>query len=92
MKDVTFSKVWASDLERAYETAAIIARGNSTLSGLKTEEILLKRPLARERHFGSMEGETFQVYGEGMKAAGAKTFWAFTPEGGETMGKKCDQI
>ena len=80
LADEAFDAVYTSDLQRARDTAAALARACSAA--------LVEEPALREREFGCFEGLTFdEIDGRWPEAAQR---WrqrdpAFGPEGGETL-------
>ncbi|XP_019935018.2 probable fructose-2,6-bisphosphatase TIGAR A [Paralichthys olivaceus] len=79
LRDVKFSNVYVSDMQRAQQTAETIMKHNSSCSTLQ----LAPDPLLKEISFGIAEGGLLQDVREMAKAAG-QTFPGFTPPGGET--------
>lgn len=81
LKKVTFGGVYTSDLERAYETAAIIARPHN----LKVQQ----EPGFREINFGIWEGLTFKEI-RAQHARSAAQWWRNPLQtrvpGGESLG------
>lgn len=80
LKDIKFSNVFVSNLQRAVQTAEIILRNNTHRSG--TEMVL--EPLLRERGFGVAEGRHKEDLKNMANAAG-QSCRDYTPPGGETL-------
>ncbi|KAM7002907.1 putative fructose-2,6-bisphosphatase TIGAR A [Tautogolabrus adspersus] len=80
LKDVNFSNVFVSDMQRAQQTAETILKHNSRCSGLQ----MVCEPLLKEKSFGIAEGGRVQDFREMAKAAG-QSFQSFTPPEGETQ-------
>ncbi|MBN3296054.1 TIGRB bisphosphatase, partial [Amia calva] len=87
LKDVKFTNVFSSDLQRAKQTAAIIMRSNNHSPGIT----IICDPRLRERcchpplqSFGIAEGKPVNSMKEMAKAAGQQCPH-FTPPGGETQ-------
>ncbi|XP_029318270.1 fructose-2,6-bisphosphatase TIGAR B [Cottoperca gobio] len=80
LRDVAFNNVFASNLQRAIQTAEIIQRNSTHCSG--TEMIL--DPLLRERGFGVAEGRPKDDLKNMANAAG-QSCRDYTPPGGETL-------
>ncbi|XP_042367584.1 fructose-2,6-bisphosphatase TIGAR B [Plectropomus leopardus] len=80
LKDIKFNNVFASNLQRAIQTAEIIRRNNTHCSG--TEMVL--EPLLRERGFGVAEGRPKEDLKNMANAAG-QSCRDYTPPGGETL-------
>ena len=89
LKDIHFDQIYASDLERALETAIIISSNNLNTS--KTDNkanptAVQTNKLLREMFFGNFEGKTMKEYFLAAKEAGygeGKSLWNYIPEGGE---------
>ncbi|XP_069567183.1 fructose-2,6-bisphosphatase TIGAR B [Brachyistius frenatus] len=80
LKDITFCNVFASNLQRAVQTAEIILRNSTHCSGTE----MLLEPLLRERGFGVAEGRHKEDLKNMANAAG-QSCRDFTPPGGETL-------
>ncbi|XP_034382647.1 fructose-2,6-bisphosphatase TIGAR B [Cyclopterus lumpus] len=80
LRDITFNNVFASNLQRAVQTAEIILKNNTNCAG--TEMIL--EPLLRERGFGVAEGHPKDDLKNMANAAG-QSCRDYTPPGGETL-------
>uniref|UniRef100_A0A8B9RJ80 fructose-2,6-bisphosphate 2-phosphatase n=2 Tax=Astyanax mexicanus TaxID=7994 RepID=A0A8B9RJ80_ASTMX len=80
LQDLRFTNVFASNLQRAIQTAEIILRNNVQSSNV---EIVLD-PLLRERGFGVAEGRPKEDLKNMANAAG-QACRDFTPPGGETL-------
>ncbi|XP_054480764.1 fructose-2,6-bisphosphatase TIGAR B [Anoplopoma fimbria] len=80
LKDNPFHNVFASNLQRAVQTAEIILKNNTHCSG--TEVVL--EPLLRERSFGVAEGRHKDDLKNMANAAG-QSCSDYTPPGGETL-------
>ncbi|KAA0720744.1 Fructose-2,6-bisphosphatase TIGAR B [Triplophysa tibetana] len=80
LKDLHFTNVFASNLQRAIQTAEIILRHN--LHSSKIEMVL--DPLLRERGFGVAEGRPKEDLKNMANAAG-QACRDYTPPGGETL-------
>ncbi|XP_038595098.1 fructose-2,6-bisphosphatase TIGAR B [Micropterus salmoides] len=80
LSDITFNNVFASNLQRAIQTAEIILRNNTHCSG---KEMILE-PLLRERGFGIAEGHPKEDLKNMANAAG-QSCRDYTPPGGETL-------
>ena len=85
LKDVPFAAVYCSDLVRAADTAAEIARANLHFHG-----DVVKMECLRERCFGCLEGKDWKDFRGHPKYDG----WpgTFTPDGGETWPVVRDRI
>ncbi|XP_023149056.1 fructose-2,6-bisphosphatase TIGAR B [Amphiprion ocellaris] len=79
LKEIPFSNVFVSNLQRAMQTAEIILRNNTHCSG--TEMVL--EPLLREKSFGVAEGRPKEDLKNMANAAG-QAARDYTPPGGET--------
>ncbi|XP_040886159.1 fructose-2,6-bisphosphatase TIGAR B isoform X2 [Toxotes jaculatrix] len=80
LKDIRFNNVFASNLQRAVQTAEIILRNNTHCSGMK----MVLEPLLRERGFGVAEGRPKEDLKNMANAAG-QSCRDYTPPGGETL-------
>ncbi|XP_051547008.1 fructose-2,6-bisphosphatase TIGAR B isoform X2 [Myxocyprinus asiaticus] len=80
LRDLHFTNVFASNLQRAVQTAEIILRNN--LHSSATEMVL--DPLLRERGFGVAEGRPKEDLKNMANAAG-QACRDYTPPGGETL-------
>ncbi|CAG5927450.1 fructose-2,6-bisphosphatase TIGAR B [Menidia menidia] len=80
LKDIIFSKVYVSNLQRAVQTAEIILRTNTHCSGMD----MILEPLLRERGFGIAEGRHKEDLKNMANAAG-QSCRDYTPPGGETL-------
>ncbi|XP_040006830.1 fructose-2,6-bisphosphatase TIGAR B isoform X3 [Xiphias gladius] len=80
LKDITFNRVFASNLQRAVQTAEIIVRNNTHCSGME----MVLEPLLRERGFGVAEGRPKEDLKNMANAAG-QSCGDYTPPGGETL-------
>ncbi|XP_071357671.1 fructose-2,6-bisphosphatase TIGAR B isoform X1 [Trachinotus anak] len=80
LKDITFNNVFASNLQRAVQTAEIILRKNTHSSGME----MVLEPLLRERGFGVAEGRPKEDLKNMANAAG-QSCRDYTPPGGETL-------
>ncbi|XP_033881415.3 fructose-2,6-bisphosphatase TIGAR isoform X2 [Acipenser ruthenus] len=79
LRDVHFTNVFSSDLQRAKQTASIIVAHNNHCPGIK----IVCDPKLRERSFGIAEGKPVKDMKNMAKAAGQQCP-RFTPPGGET--------
>ncbi|XP_008313807.1 fructose-2,6-bisphosphatase TIGAR B [Cynoglossus semilaevis] len=82
LKDITFSNVFSSNLQRARHTAEIIVGNNTHSSGMD----MVLEPLLRERSFGVAEGHPKENLKNMANAAG-QSCRDYTPPGGETLGQ-----
>ncbi|KAI3366695.1 hypothetical protein L3Q82_009369 [Scortum barcoo] len=80
LRNIAFNNVFASNLQRAVQTAEIILRNNACCSG--TEMVL--EPLLRERGFGIAEGRPKEDL-KTMANASGQSCRDYTPPGGETL-------
>ncbi|KAF0029967.1 hypothetical protein F2P81_019072 [Scophthalmus maximus] len=80
LADVTFNRVYASNLQRAVQTAEIILRSNTHCSGME----MVLEPLLRERGFGVAEGRPKEDL-KNMANASGQACRDYTPPGGETL-------
>ncbi|XP_024140936.1 fructose-2,6-bisphosphatase TIGAR B [Oryzias melastigma] len=80
LKDIAYSKVFVSNLQRAVQTAEIILRNNAHCSDME----LTLEPLLRERGFGVAEGRHKEDLKNMANAAG-QSCRDYTPPGGETL-------
>nr|XP_020506744.1 probable fructose-2,6-bisphosphatase TIGAR A [Labrus bergylta] len=80
LKDVKFSNVFVSDMQRAQQTAEAILKRSSWCSGLQ----MVCEPLLKEKSFGTAEGGRVQDFREMAKAAGQSVL-SFTAPEGETQ-------
>ncbi|GAA6221096.1 fructose-2,6-bisphosphatase TIGAR B-like isoform X1 [Lates japonicus] len=80
LKDIAFNNVFASNLQRAVQTAEIILRNNTHCSGME----MVLEPLLRERGFGVAEGRPKEDLKNMANAAG-QSCRDYTPPGGETL-------
>ena len=85
LKEVPITAVYCSDLNRAADTAAEIARANLHFHGE-----VVKMEWLRERSFGCLEGKNWKDFSGHPKYDG----WpgTFTPDGGETWSVVRDRI
>ncbi|XP_071357672.1 fructose-2,6-bisphosphatase TIGAR B isoform X2 [Trachinotus anak] len=83
LKDITFNNVFASNLQRAVQTAEIILRKNTHSSGME----MVLEPLLRERGFGVAEGRPKEDLKNMANAAG-QSCRDYTPPGGETLDQR----
>ncbi|XP_036374182.1 probable fructose-2,6-bisphosphatase TIGAR A [Megalops cyprinoides] len=79
LRDLKFTNLFASDLQRAKQTADIIVKNNVHCSGMA----IVSDPLLKERSFGVAEGRPVDDLKNMAKAAG-QSCPSFTPPGGET--------
>ncbi|XP_018581651.2 fructose-2,6-bisphosphatase TIGAR B-like [Scleropages formosus] len=79
LRDLKFTNVFVSDLQRAQQTADIILRNNLHCAGIK----VISDPLLKERSFGTAEGQPVEHLKNMAKAAGLSCP-EFTPPAGET--------
>ncbi|KAM4569852.1 fructose-2,6-bisphosphatase TIGAR B [Odontesthes bonariensis] len=80
LKDITFSKVFVSNLQRAVQTAELILRNNTHCYSME----MILEPLLRERGFGVAEGRHKEDLKNMANAAG-QSCRDYTPPGGETL-------
>ncbi|XP_054609813.1 fructose-2,6-bisphosphatase TIGAR B isoform X3 [Dunckerocampus dactyliophorus] len=80
LADVPLSEAYASNLQRAVQTAELILANNTCSSGVE----LLLEPLLAERGFGVAEGRPKEELKNMANAAG-QSCRDFTPPGGETL-------
>ncbi|XP_038156120.1 fructose-2,6-bisphosphatase TIGAR B [Cyprinodon tularosa] len=80
LRDVKFSKVFVSNLQRAVQTAELILKNNTHCSGME----MVSEPLLRERGFGVAEGRHKEDLKNMANAAG-QSCRDYTPPGGETL-------
>ncbi|KAG7225599.1 hypothetical protein INR49_005005, partial [Caranx melampygus] len=80
LQDITFNHVFASNLQRAVQTAEIILRNNTHCSGME----MVLEPFLRERGFGIAEGRPKEDLKNMANAAG-QSCRDYTPPGGETL-------
>ncbi|XP_030645288.1 putative fructose-2,6-bisphosphatase TIGAR A [Chanos chanos] len=80
LKDVKFTNVFVSDMNRAKQTAEIILKNNRTCCGISMDI----NPALKERSFGIAEGGRMEDMRTMAKAAG-QSMLEFTPPEGETM-------
>ncbi|XP_057180415.1 fructose-2,6-bisphosphatase TIGAR B [Triplophysa rosa] len=80
LKDLHFTNVFASNLQRAIQTAEIILRHNLHSSDME----MVLDPLLRERGFGVAEGRPKEDLKNMANAAG-QACRDYTPPGGETL-------
>uniref|UniRef100_A0A3Q2CW00 Fructose-2,6-bisphosphatase TIGAR B n=1 Tax=Cyprinodon variegatus TaxID=28743 RepID=A0A3Q2CW00_CYPVA len=80
LRDVKFSKVFVSNLQRAVQTAELILKNNTHCSGME----MVSEPLLRERGFGVAEGRHKEDMKNMANAAG-QSCRDYTPPGGETL-------
>ncbi|XP_047430644.1 fructose-2,6-bisphosphatase TIGAR B [Mugil cephalus] len=80
LKDITFSNVFVSNLQRAVQTAEMILRNNTHCSGMG----MVLEPLLRERGFGVAEGR-HKEHLKNMANAAGQSCRDYTPPGGETL-------
>lgn len=82
LKDIPFTCVFVSNLQRAVQTAEVILRNNAHCEGVK----MTLEPLLRERGFGIAEGRHKEDLKNMANAAG-QACRDYTPPGGETEGQ-----
>ncbi|XP_076862476.1 fructose-2,6-bisphosphatase TIGAR B [Brachyhypopomus gauderio] len=80
LRDLHFSNVFVSNLQRATKTAEIILRSNLHSSSVE----MVLDPLLRERGFGVAEGRSKEDL-KNMANAVGQSCRDFTPPGGETL-------
>ncbi|XP_004083129.2 fructose-2,6-bisphosphatase TIGAR B isoform X2 [Oryzias latipes] len=80
LKDMAYSKVFVSNLQRAVQTAEIILRSSTQCPDME----LTLEPLLRERGFGVAEGRHKEDLKNMANAAG-QSCRDYTPPGGETL-------
>ncbi|KAJ8007066.1 hypothetical protein DPEC_G00113710 [Dallia pectoralis] len=80
LREIRFSNVFASNLQRARRTAEIIMRSNVHSSGVE----IVCDPLLRERGFGIAEGRPKEDL-KNMANASGQSCRDYTPPGGETL-------
>ncbi|KAM3858963.1 fructose-2,6-bisphosphatase TIGAR B [Diretmus argenteus] len=80
LRDLPFSNVFVSNLQRACQTAEIILRNNTHCSGME----MVLDPLLRERGFGIAEGRP-KEHLKNMANAAGQSCRDYTPPGGETI-------
>ncbi|XP_014063801.1 fructose-2,6-bisphosphatase TIGAR B [Salmo salar] len=80
LRELRFSNVFVSNLQRARQTAEIIMRNNVHSSGVE----MVFDPLLRERGFGIAEGRPKEDLKNMANAAG-QSCRDYTPPGGETL-------
>ena len=85
LKEVPLAAVYCSDLNRAADTAAEIARANLHFRGE-----VVKMEWLRERSFGCLEGKMWKDFSGHPKYDGWPGTW--TPDGGETWPVVRDRI
>ncbi|KAJ8249660.1 hypothetical protein COCON_G00228760 [Conger conger] len=79
LRDLKFTNVFVSNMQRARQTADIIVKNNAHCSGLE----IVVDPQLKERSFGIAEGGPVQCMKDMAKAAG-QACGDFTPPQGET--------
>ncbi|CAB1437146.1 unnamed protein product [Pleuronectes platessa] len=82
LRDIAFNNVFASNLQRAVQTAELILRSNTHCSGME----MVLEPLLRERGFGVAEGRP-KEHLKNMANAAGQSCRDYTPPGGETLGQ-----
>ncbi|XP_061767940.1 fructose-2,6-bisphosphatase TIGAR B isoform X2 [Nerophis ophidion] len=80
LADVPFNQVFASNLQRAVQTATLIMAHNTCSPGVEMQQ----EPLLRERGFGVAEGRPKEDMKNMANAAG-RSCQDYTPPGGETL-------
>ncbi|KAM9328638.1 fructose-2,6-bisphosphatase TIGAR B [Pholidichthys leucotaenia] len=80
LRDITFNRVFVSNLQRAVHTAEIILRNNTHCSGME----MIMEPLLKEKGFGIAEGRHKEDLKNMANAAG-QSCRDYTPPGGETQ-------
>jgi len=88
LSHIKFDKIYASDLERAFDTASIIARKNDFSTSQPSDanfHIVEANELLRERCFGIFDLRPHKEYLEAAKSSGFEYPYNFIPEGGEGL-------
>jgi len=91
LSQVAFDKIYSSDLERAYDTASLIALQNKVSSNISSSENhnnVEINELLRERCFGIFELCPYKELTAAAESAGFKkdvNLYEFVPEGGEGL-------
>lgn len=80
LRDIPFSSVFVSNLQRAVQTAELILRNNTHCAGTT----MILEPLLRERSFGIAEGRPKESLKNMANAAG-QSCRDYTPPEGETL-------
>ena len=87
---MSFDRVYASDLERAFNTASIIIENNVQASNMAddtTPTTVQKYKLLTERSFGVFGLQTNKDYKDAARKAGfekGESLYSYVPEGGES--------
>jgi len=78
LKDFRFDQAYSSDLQRANQTCQIILKENIN-SSINAENVI-KEKLLKERNFGVLEGESYDIIPSIIEKNGE----GFVPENGES--------
>jgi len=90
LSHIKFNQIYSSDLDRAFDTAAIIANENKLKTNVSSDEnsnIVQKNELLRERCFGVFELRPHKEFRAAAEKSGfgLKDLYNFVPEGGESL-------
>ena len=90
LSNIKFNQIYSSDLDRAFDTAVIIANENKLKTSVSSDEnsnIVQKNELLRERCFGVFELRPHKEFRAAAKNSGfdQKDLYNFIPEGGESL-------
>ena len=90
LSQIKFDQIYSSDLDRAFDTAAIIANENKLTTNVSSNDnsnIALKNELLRETCFGVLELRPHKEFRAAAEKSGfdPKDLYNFVPEGGESL-------
>jgi len=90
LSQIKFNQIYSSDLDRAFDTAAIIANENKLKTNVYSDEssnVVQKNQFLRERCFGVFELRPHKEFRAAAEKSGfdITELYNFVPEGGESL-------